>query len=146
MLIGTPIRLWLSLFIMGLFSLPTGACASQGELNAKIFNNIQLTESFRAWNEKSFGGAAKKCRISVIRSPSPTGEIVLLRWSDDKTDFTTEVYQLDKTDPTATVWRQKNDTQITLVDQQDGSFLILQLIPGKNGGQRQERFILPEKP
>ncbi len=120
------------------------ACAVANEQYAQVFERISTEVSFRQWNQKGLGEVFERNDISVIKSPNNCGDIVILRWSAKATEFKAEVYRADACTEPPSEWQLVSDSQEkTLTDQHGQYFMILELVPGKEGGQKTERFKLP---
>lgn len=139
-------RYVVTLFLAACLLLGISSCRAE---SIKLADNIYSIESevaFRQWNQKGLGDIVKKNQLGVIVTKSRCGDIVILRWNDEHTQFATEVYRAESCSNALSEWKlvfPKGDK--TLTDQHGRYFLIVELIPGKDGGQRTERFSLSSK-
>lgn len=122
------------------------ACANSVDESVQIYHDIMTETSFRAWNEKGLGKIVNKDNISVITgSDRKKSDVVILRWSEDRSSFQTEVYRSTSSTEKTGEWDLVSSSQEkTLTDQRGKFFLILELISGTEGGQKTEMFSLPK--
>lgn len=124
------------------------ACSGQNQIkpevtNLEIYNNVQSEISFRSWESKGLGDVAEKNTLSVLKAKNGKGDIIVLRWSKDKTQFTTEVYRASSDEEEQSSWSLVNsDEKKTLAYQHGDMYMIHQLVAGKDGGQKSEIFHL----
>lgn len=139
-------RLWMIL-LLGATLFPLNACAASTLGQVKLYSNVTTEVAFRAWNQKGLGEVLGQNTVSVITAQDRTkGDIVILRWSEDGSHFNAEVYRADPKASGSDEWNLVSaDQQKTLTDQNGKYFLILELVPGREGGQKTERFTLPEE-
>lgn len=97
----------------------------------------------RDWDSKSFSNRKASDFISVITSDGLSGDIVILRWNDRRSQFKAEVYRPeDKPGRQSWLFRE-GDKSKTLNQQPNGEFFVSEIIEGNEGGQRVEVFRLP---
>ncbi|MFL0796626.1 MAG: hypothetical protein K6L73_03950 [Cellvibrionaceae bacterium] len=122
------------------------ACAETVVNKAKVYHDVTTEISFRGWGEKGLGGVVGKDKITVITPFSNLkGDIVILRWPNDSDYFYSEVYRADSDKDKPDAWSLvSGERNKTLTDQHGQYFLILEMLPGKDGGQKTERFVLSE--
>lgn len=117
------------------------ACASAPNIPLRQ-QTLQSELMTRSWHSKSFSVREPAGLISVITSDDLSGDIVILRWDDEKRQFKAEVYrQEDKPGRQSWLFREGNMSK-TLNQQPNGEFFISDIIEGKEGGQRVEVFRL----
>lgn len=110
----------------------------------EVFDNVTSEIAFRGWNQQGLGEVVGADHLTVIRSKNTCGDIVILRWSQDTSQFHAEPYTAQQCNERPTEWTHKTlDGEKVLTDQHGQYFLILELVPGATGGQKTERFTLP---
>lgn len=124
------------------------ACAA---LNADVDNEpinliqrtLQSQVVFSPWGSKSYGGKVPYDTITVLTSRNLEGDIVILRWNDAGTNFTTELYRPSSVQCIFKSWESENGSLGKSIDQQpSGAFFVTELIEGEEGGSRKEIFTL----
>jgi hypothetical protein len=130
-----------------IFFLNFSSCSALDEKAYETYHKVDSEVSFRSWDEKGLGKVIKKNTISVLMPRDRRNDIVILRWSKDEHNYSAEVYKADITNGEApTSWNLDSaDKEKTLTDQHGQFFLIFEMIPGENGGQQNERFVLQTK-
>jgi len=119
-------------------------CTGTNQNQSQVFDNIKTEVAFRHWNQKGLGKITEHNEITVVKSVNSCGDIVLLRWTEDKSQFQAEIYRADSCTKDLSEWQLVSSSEEkTLTEQHGQYFLILELIPGENGGQKTERFALP---
>jgi hypothetical protein len=108
-----------------------------------ISQTLKAEVMFRAWNTKSLTPTGAQSTITVVSTPKQLGEIVILRWNEEQSQFTSEVYK-----PEDNITPPKNWVYIdgkiekSISKQPSGAFFISELVSGEKGGRRVERFRL----
>ncbi|HTF95495.1 MAG TPA: hypothetical protein VL995_05125 [Cellvibrio sp.] len=127
------------------------ACSAQNQIkpeinDLEIYNNIQSEISFRSWDTKGLGNVTEKNALTVLKAKNGKGDFIVLRWSKDKTQFTTEIYRAKPDEEEQSSWSLVNgDEKKTLSYQHGDMYMIHQLIAGKDGGQKSEIFHLTKQ-
>lgn len=110
-----------------------------------IQRTLQSQAVFSPWGSKSYGEKTPYDTITVLTSRNLEGDIVILRWNDAGTDFTTELYRQSSTQGIFKSWEYQNGSVSKSIDQQpSGSFFVSELIEGEDGGSRKEIFTLEQ--
>lgn len=111
-------------FVTALF-VPLIACASQPGSPARMYHDIKTEISLKAWDTKGSGPVIANEVISFIYTDNRYGDIVILRWSADKTHFKAEVYEPEQTETQPIMWTLKSDgASKTLTAQFDNDYII----------------------
>lgn len=110
-----------------------------------IQRTFQSQAIFSPWGSKSYGEKAPYDTITVLTSRDLKGDIVILRWNDAGTNFTTELYRPGSTQGIFKSWESENGNLGKSIDQQpSGAFFVSELIEGEGGGSLKEIFTLDQ--
>lgn len=139
----------LKLLIQTFLLVISSACSAQGTIdssnaNIEIYNNVKSEISLRPWETIGLGKVIGTESLTVIKTKDGKGEVVVLRWSEDQSEFTTEIYRGDAEVDKHSSWSLVNggNQQKTLSHQHGDLYMINQLIAGKDGGQKSQVFQL----
>ena len=144
----TQAKLIISAFLLVIFS---ATCSGQQQQNTSqsnldVYNNVASEISLRPWETEGLGKVIAKETLTVIKTKDGKGEVVVLRWSKDQSQFITEVYRGDPEAQEHSSWTLVNGQEKkTLAHQHGDLYMIHQLVAGKDGGQRSEIFKLVRK-
>lgn len=141
----SPKKLPLWFFLLAISS----ACSAKDTIdstnsNLEVHNNVKSEISLRPWETKGLGKVIGTETLTVIKTKGGRGEVVVLRWSENQSEFKTEVYRGDVEADKHSSWSLVNggNEQKTLSHQHGDLYMISQLIAGKNGGQKTQVFNL----
>lgn len=136
------------LFPTGLLAI-CSACSAQESIdspnpNLEIYNNVKSEISLRPWETKGLGKVIGTETLTVIKTKDGKGEVVVLRWLEDQSEFKTEIYRSDAESEAHSSWSLVNggDEEKRLSHQHGDLYMINQLIAGKDGGQKSQVFKL----
>lgn len=137
------LKISFKIFLCFFWLIAIPACSSTPEVEANLRHQTVESELMtRHWDSKSFSTRDPSDFITVITSDDLSGDIVILRWNDKKSQFKAEVYRPeDKPGRQAWLFRE-GDKSKTLNQQPNGEFFVSEIIEGKEGGQRVEVFRL----
>jgi hypothetical protein len=140
-------RLLICTFLLVIFS---ATCSGQPPINTQsnldVYNNVASEVSLRPWETEGLGKVIAKETLTVIKTKDGKGEVVVLRWLKDQSQFVTEVYRGDPEAQEHSSWTLANGQEKkTLAHQHGDLYMIHQLVAGKDGGQRSEIFKLARK-
>ena len=140
-------RLLICTFLLVIFS---ATCSGQqpniAQSNLDIYNNVASEISLRPWETEGLGKVIAKENLTVIKTKDGKGDVVVLRWSKDQSQFVTEVYRGDPEAQEHSSWTLVNGQEKkTLAHQHGDLYMIHQLVAGKDGGQKSEVFKLTIK-
>ncbi len=140
-------RLLICTFLIVIFS---ATCSGQQPINTQsnldVYNNVVSEISLRPWETEGSGKVIAKETLTVIKAKDGKGEVVVLRWSKDQSQFVTEVYRGGPEAQEHSSWTLVNGQEKkTLAHQHGNLYMIHQLVTGKDGGQRSEIFKLIRK-
>ncbi len=115
------------------------------EMNSlETYNKITTEINFRQWNTKGLGKIIAKEIISVIKTKSGNGNIVILKWNDSMDYYDVEVYKSEKNGKKPETWKIINSDQDKTLSDQHGHFYMIQhAVPGPDGGIISQTFKIP---
>lgn len=121
------------------------ACKSlAAEKSPEIFENVQTEITMQAWQTKGWGKTIGSDTVTIVKSKALRGDVIILRWSEPEGHASVEVYRAVGEEDPVTSWELQSETrQKTLTHQHGEFYMIHELVPGENGGQRKEVFTLP---
>jgi len=124
--------------------LPLMACAENKtqEFNPQLSIDVESKIYFRAWNSKGLGDVKSTQKIGVLYTEGLIGSVGILRISPDGAGFVLEEYVPDNA-LSPDVWTySKGKVEKVLTKQPANLMMILEMVPGSQGGQRIEKFRL----
>jgi hypothetical protein len=120
------------------------AAADEDAAPFPVFHNIETKVTFQKWNTAELGPVIERDLISVIKPATGSGDVVVLRHAGPGRLLRAEVYRA--TDGSTNEWQLiSQGVDRRLKDQYNDRYLILEMIPGENGGRRTESFVLPRQ-
>ncbi len=131
-------------FISIFFLFCTVGYAHSEDTNAlQIYDKVTSEISLRPWETKGLGKVTSKETISVIKTKSGKGHVVILKWNDSMDSFDVEVYKREGSDGKPDTWQITNsDLDKTLTDQHGHFYMIQHTTPGPEGGIISQTFKL----
>jgi hypothetical protein len=138
---------YFSMLVVVLCCLST-ACVAQPNATEqlKVYKEIPSEILLKRWNEKGSGTVIGKQTLTVIKTPSGKGDVVILTWSQSSAQFEAEVYRERSRSKLLSEWKLMNSDKDKILTEQHGEFfLIQQMIEGLDGGQVSQFFKLPDQ-
>ena len=141
----------LRLFFFTILISITFACSSQNVITKsqsklEVYDTIESEIALRPWETQGLGKVIGKEILTVLKTKDNSGDVVVLRWSDKGTTFSAEIYRSKPDDIEHSTWSLvSDDEEKTLAYQYGDLYMIHQLIPGKDGGQKTQLFKLPSR-
>ena len=110
----------------------------------QVYNNIDSEISMRPWSTKGLGKVVSHEKLSVIKTKSSKGQIVILKWNTAMDAFDTEVYKSEDNASNPDTWQITNSKLDKTLTFQHGEFYMIQhTIAGPDGGIMSQIFKLP---
>ncbi|WP_223668665.1 hypothetical protein [Kangiella shandongensis] len=124
--------------------LTVAACATEKKENT--FNNELVKVSTRVylgkWNTKGIGEALPNGTLLLNPKDFKGDKVTIIRVL--KSGNTKEVYYKDPQSETSWIYQGTHDQEKILNHQFKNTYMITQLVMGKDGGSLKERFEIPE--
>ena len=106
---------------------------------------LQTEIMFRGWDTKNYTDKVPFDKITLITQKGLTSDIVILRWNQPHTKFTTEIYHPEDGDSILKTWVSGVASVKKSVVQQPVNVLhIIERVTGADGGERVEVIKLPK--